>query len=227
MLLSVPAFAGGMWQQTNGKWWYLNGDGTYEKDCWTWIDGNNDGVAEVYYFDTNGFLEQNSVKNYGESIIEITNDNGALTINNAIVQAPTSGVISPYDYMSYRQAIWAQNQNITNDQAVAYNNYSDYVCALLDQIKNADFENYPDYLTKVAAYENFDFTPYLNSRDITIKYTALVNSWAKPYISQYANEFLAAYGNGDAYTFLASHYKLLSVIWYARESFGEAAEGAN
>ncbi len=58
-LVSFPAFAG-RWQQgsgrNSGKWWYNNQDGTYAKDGWFWIDGDEDGIAECYYFDANGWL---------------------------------------------------------------------------------------------------------------------------------------------------------------------------
>ncbi len=66
--LSFPAMAG-RWQQGSGsnagKWWYNNQDGTYAKDGWFWIDGDEDGVAECYYFDANGWLvTQQSVEGY-------------------------------------------------------------------------------------------------------------------------------------------------------------------
>ncbi len=67
-LLSFPAMAG-RWQQGSGsnagKWWYNNQDGTYAKDGWFWIDGDEDGVAECYYFDANGWLvTQQNVEGY-------------------------------------------------------------------------------------------------------------------------------------------------------------------
>ena len=67
-LVSFPAMAG-RWQQGSGsnagKWWYNNQDGTYAKDGWFWIDGDEDGVAECYYFDANGWLvTQQAVEGY-------------------------------------------------------------------------------------------------------------------------------------------------------------------
>ena len=46
----------GVWNQDNIGWWYQEDDGTYPANEWKWIDGNNDGNAECYYFDANGYL---------------------------------------------------------------------------------------------------------------------------------------------------------------------------
>lgn len=47
--LSIPVFAG-QWTNSPYGWWYDNGDGTCMTTGWHWIDGNNDGIAECYYF---------------------------------------------------------------------------------------------------------------------------------------------------------------------------------
>lgn len=61
--MSMTAYAG-TWktgkEESQNKWWYANGDGSYAKNGWYWIDGNNDGVAECYYFDDNGWLLTNT-----------------------------------------------------------------------------------------------------------------------------------------------------------------------
>ena len=45
----------GSWVQQNGSWVYLNDAGQIQTG-WAWIDGNQDGIAESYYFDLNGCL---------------------------------------------------------------------------------------------------------------------------------------------------------------------------
>ena len=56
MTMSVTAFAG-VWKTGEGanqnRWWYDNEDGTYVQNGWQWLDGNQDGIAECYYFDGN------------------------------------------------------------------------------------------------------------------------------------------------------------------------------
>ena len=57
-LTAFPAMAG-TWKQGSGEsagsWWYDLGNGKWAEG-WEWIDGDNDGVAERYYFDGNGWL---------------------------------------------------------------------------------------------------------------------------------------------------------------------------
>ena len=51
---SIPAMAEG-WQKNETGWWYgTNADNSsWHANGWQWIDGNKDGVAECYYFDSN------------------------------------------------------------------------------------------------------------------------------------------------------------------------------
>lgn len=60
VLFSFASFAG-EWKQDSKGWWWQNDDGSYPAGSWQWLDGNNDGVSECYYFDQRGFLVVNSV----------------------------------------------------------------------------------------------------------------------------------------------------------------------
>lgn len=55
--MAVPSFAAG-WQHNDTGWWYgTNEDNTmWYASGWQWIDGDGDGVAECYYFDTKGYM---------------------------------------------------------------------------------------------------------------------------------------------------------------------------
>ncbi len=68
--ISLSAYAA-EWKQSNGQWWYQNDDGSYPKDESQWIDGNGDGISELYYFDKDGWLLVNTT-HYGNPI----NENG-------------------------------------------------------------------------------------------------------------------------------------------------------
>ncbi|WP_455437026.1 hypothetical protein [Hungatella hathewayi] len=74
---TMSSFAG--WEQTGTTWKYQNA-GTYYNDGWHWIDGNDDGVAECYYFNTDGIMLSNTATpdNY---IVDI---NGAWTVNGVV-----------------------------------------------------------------------------------------------------------------------------------------------
>ena len=60
--VSVP---GGAWVQGTGtdigRYWWRNTDGTYPSAKWIWLDGNQDGTAECYYFDASGWLVTSGV----------------------------------------------------------------------------------------------------------------------------------------------------------------------
>ena len=73
---------------SKNAWWFDFGNGDYFKSSWQWIDGNQDGIAECYCFDENGWMYENTTTPDGYSV----NENGAWTINN-IVQTKTSDLI--------------------------------------------------------------------------------------------------------------------------------------
>ena len=73
---------------SKNAWWFDFGNGDYFKSSWQWIDGNQDGIAECYCFDENGWMYENTITPDGYTV----NENGAWTINN-VVQTKTSDLI--------------------------------------------------------------------------------------------------------------------------------------
>lgn len=63
------------------RWWYDNEDGTYARGGWQWIDGNQDGTAECYYFDGEGWMAAGGTTPDGYEV----NADGAW-IQNGVVQ---------------------------------------------------------------------------------------------------------------------------------------------
>ena len=55
LAMCSTAFAG-TWKEDQTGWYWEEADGTYPASAWTWIDGNQDGVAECYYFNGEGYL---------------------------------------------------------------------------------------------------------------------------------------------------------------------------
>ena len=74
--------------ESKNAWWFDFGNGDYFKSSWQWIDGNQDGIAECYYFDENGWMFENTITPDGYTV----NENGAWTVSN-IVQTKTSDLI--------------------------------------------------------------------------------------------------------------------------------------
>jgi len=91
---------------SKNAWWYDLGNGDYYKNSWQWIDGNQDGIAECYCFDENGWMYENTTTPDGYTV----NENGAWTVNN-IVQTKTSDLIP--------------KNNTNNSVNTASNNFSE------------------------------------------------------------------------------------------------------
>ena len=77
---TVTAFAG-TWKQDNVGWWYQRDDGSYPMNGWEWIDGNNDGIAECYYFNEVGYILADTMAPDGYQV----NADGAW-VENGVVQ---------------------------------------------------------------------------------------------------------------------------------------------
>ena len=85
--MAMTSFAAG-WQKNDTGWWYgTNADNTaWHTNGWQWIDGNNDGVAECYYFNANGYMLAGTTTSDGYTV----NADGAW-VNNGVVQTKAVG----------------------------------------------------------------------------------------------------------------------------------------
>ena len=82
----------GQWQKNETGWWYQNDDGSYPVNKWEWLDGDNDGVAECYYFDGNGYMVVDSEVD-GYTI----NSDGAWNINGKVQKQTMASGINTVD----------------------------------------------------------------------------------------------------------------------------------
>lgn len=83
--MSMTSFAG-QWVQENNDFKYQEDNGSYPANTWKWIDGNNDGVAECYYFNENGYMLINTTTPDGYQV----NATGAWVVNG-VVQTQATG----------------------------------------------------------------------------------------------------------------------------------------
>ena len=79
LMMSFSAFAG-VWKNDAKGWWYENADGSYLRNGWNWVDGNNDGVAECYYFDQEGWALLSTTTPDGYTVDE----NGAWVVDGEV-----------------------------------------------------------------------------------------------------------------------------------------------
>ena len=54
--MSFSASAAG-WQKDDTGWSWQKEDGSRISGQWEWLDGNEDGIAECYYFDQTGYMQ--------------------------------------------------------------------------------------------------------------------------------------------------------------------------
>ena len=80
----------GAWKSDANGWWYDEGNGSYPKNTWSWIDGNNDGVSECYYFNPNGYCLINTTTpdNY------YVDQSGAWVVNGVVQTKSTGTAVS-------------------------------------------------------------------------------------------------------------------------------------
>lgn len=90
-LSATPLFASG-WQKNDTGWRFGTDDAntTWYSNGWQWIDSNNDGIAECYYFDKDGYMLSNTTTPDGY----IVNADGAWVSENGFVQRKNTSVSS-------------------------------------------------------------------------------------------------------------------------------------
>ena len=130
--------------EDKNAWWFDFGNGDYFKSSWQWIDGNQDGIAECYCFDENGWMYENTTTPDGYTV----NENGAWTINN-VVQTKTSDLIPKNN-----------TNNMNNGNNTASNNFTETKNNNLTETRNnEDFsekqdEYRADLLRRVNKYRD-------------------------------------------------------------------------
>lgn len=93
---STKVYAG-VWKQDSVGWWFDNGDGTWPAGTWKWIDGNVDGIAECYYFTSNGYMVYSIVTKDGYEV----NRHGAWVIDGAVQKKQVRTVSNPIVKMEH------------------------------------------------------------------------------------------------------------------------------
>lgn len=76
---NIMTFAGSWKNDSRGYWWQ-NDDGSYPVNCWQWLDGNQDGISECYYFDGNGYMLANTITPDGYQV----KGDGAWTVDGTV-----------------------------------------------------------------------------------------------------------------------------------------------
>lgn len=105
-VLSISTAFAGAWKQDTVGWKYINDDGSNLRSQWAWIDGNNDGIAESYYFDENGYIATNKdVGGYWVNAdgqwVDMYGTVQTKVVNNNMSIAPVTQIENTNNYTSY------------------------------------------------------------------------------------------------------------------------------
>ena len=161
---SLTALAG-TWKQDHIGWWWQENNGSYPVSTWQWIDGNNDGIAECYYFDNVGYCLLNTTTPDGYTV----NADGAWIVNSTIqtkkaeVQAQTN-----HNNTSDGRQMYFNHPKWTKEEVLAIKTADDFKRRFYfeeyrpkDQVvitSQASADKYSQYLDK-----GYDYANYLSS----------------------------------------------------------------
>ena len=151
LAMTITAFAG-EWKKDNVGWWYQNDDGSYSVSAWQWIDGNNDGIAECYYFDSVGYMWENDKPTPDGYLVDA---NGAW-ISNGVVQTKKVEVQAAPAPAVTETAQQAQTTDYSGTLGIydwGTNTYTDQYTIVIKNLGNDTYR-----LTSNYKYCPFDFT---------------------------------------------------------------------
>lgn len=77
--MGMTAFAA-QWMSNDTGWWWVYDNGKNPVNEWLWLDGNQDGIYECYYFGSNGYMLANTTTPDGYQV----NSDGAWIVNGGV-----------------------------------------------------------------------------------------------------------------------------------------------
>jgi hypothetical protein len=160
---AMTAFAGEWQQPSEGTWKWKNDDSTYAANGWYWLDGNQDGIAECYYFNESGTLLTNTTT----PDLYTVNGDGQWTVNGVVqtqasTQAPAQAAILDAQSLAgtYNWAEEKRFSSMTNEWTNS-EVYSDMHLTLtaidantLQETATFDGSSYPEISTLIRSEGN-------------------------------------------------------------------------
>lgn len=103
----------GTWKNDSKGWRYDEGNGSYIKNTWKWIDGNKDGISECYYFDADGYCLVNTTTPNGWEV----DSNGAWIVDG-VVRTKTANASTPGIPTDLDSARWLDLTSLNSNKVV-------------------------------------------------------------------------------------------------------------
>lgn len=131
----------GSWKSDAKGYWWQNDDGSYPTNCWQWLDGDKNGIAECYYFGADGYCYLNSMTPDQYQV----NESGAWVVNG-VVQTKQAAQVSQYTLDANGKLPRNAYENEKNRKAAAA-----YYQALKNQNRFAAADKQYSYVTIIDA----------------------------------------------------------------------------
>lgn len=194
----------------SGKYWFDNGDGSYRKSGWHWLDGNKDGVAECYYFDNDGWLVA------GKTVENYTVDaDGAWTING-VKQTKNSGLSNGKSSVTYSTSGGGSSSRSSGGGGSSSGGNNGTTSNKNTTTEDDLFSNYSDKVTTGGTeYENGPSHGGYWSRDWTSEMESATN--------EVVSEFKSTYITSD----MSDFEKEIQIIRYMVENCSYNKETEN
>ena len=154
----------GTWKQDNKGWWYQRDNGSYPSNGWEWIDGNNDGIAECYYFDSVGYMLANTTTPDGYQV----NADGAW-ISGSVVQTKKAEVQANQNITTGGRQMYFNHPKWTKEEVLAIQNedafnkrfsLGEYMPYNVEVVSQASADKFADYLDFYYNYANYLSSAY-------------------------------------------------------------------
>ena len=133
LILTDYCYAGS-WEQDAFGWKYKTDAGNYVTANWEWIDTNNDGQQECFYFNELGYMLVSGFAPDGSEV----NANGEWVVNGVVQHKASNVIISNSDQMhEYQSSVLGINDSIKSykDLNVSGNTSQEATHNILSQFK--------------------------------------------------------------------------------------------
>ncbi len=181
--------ASGQWKQNATGWRWERGGGTYPANTWMWIDGDNDGKAECYYFDSRGYMLANTTTPDGYTV----NADGAWTENGVVQTVGTNSDLHDVGAVNVADAA-STNGAVTDGNSWAKMTFDGDLIRAMREVNSLNYL-FPDRVQAAPGYPGQEmngptYAIQRNGKTITFGTFASTNS-----VADYKGPVNAFFGN--------------------------------
>lgn len=164
MTMGITAFAG-EWEQDETGWWWNEDNGSYPVSEWRWLDGNEDGIYECYYFGADGYMLADTTTPDGYTV----NIDGAWTVDGG-VQLQYGDSTSSDDLLEYDDEYYYESWDRTGIYMSEKGDYLEIGIGAGDSLAAMYYDEDGDFQA-IYSFSRINDTEYKDTvRSRTIKF---------------------------------------------------------